>query len=49
MYTDIKTWVTKIEAKIENEITDKIRGLYDNREVVFDKLGEMDYKILRQG
>ena len=43
--TDIKGRVTKIESKIENEMTDKIRGLYDNREVVNDKLGEIDYKM----
>lgn len=37
--------ITKLETKIENEIADKIRGLYDNREVVNNKLDIADEKL----
>ncbi len=37
--------IIKLEAKIEADITDKIRGLYDNRSQVSDKLGDVDNKL----
>ena len=37
--------INKLEAKIESEISDKIRGLYDTREVTTDKLNSIDDKI----
>lgn len=51
-FTDIKsevsvnrTAIIKLESKLENDTTDKIRALYDNRVGVNDKLDNMDEKI----
>lgn len=35
----------KLESVIESEISDKIRGLYDSREVINDKLDVLDEKM----
>ncbi|HOQ17122.1 MAG TPA: hypothetical protein PLL17_02195 [Defluviitaleaceae bacterium] len=35
----------KLETKIENELTEKIRGLYDSREVIRDKLSSINIKV----
>ncbi|KNF08091.1 hypothetical protein CLPU_10c01460 [Gottschalkia purinilytica] len=37
--------MVKLEAKIEDEISDKVRSLYDNRELVNDKLNAIDDKL----
>lgn len=42
---DNRLAIVKLETKIENEITDKIRGLYDAREVTNDKLDIIDEKM----
>jgi chromosome segregation ATPase len=42
---DNRLAIVKLETKIENEITDKIRGLYDAREVTNDKLDIIEEKM----
>lgn len=37
--------INKLDMKIESEISDKLRGLYDTREVTNDKLDSIDDKI----
>ncbi|WZL73691.1 hypothetical protein QBE52_02845 [Clostridiaceae bacterium 35-E11] len=37
--------IIKLESIIESEISDKIRGLYDSREVINDKLDVLDEKM----
>ncbi len=37
--------ICKLETKIESEISDKIRGLYDTREIANSKLDSIDNKI----
>ena len=37
--------IVKIETKIENEISDKIRGIYDSREVTNTKLEKISSDI----
>ena len=37
--------ILKLETKIENEITEKIRGLYDAREIINDKLSDINDKV----
>lgn len=37
----------KLETKLENEVADKIRALFDDREVQNDKLARMEDKLER--
>ena len=41
---DNRSAIVKLETKIENEISDKIRGLYNAGEVTNDKLDIIDEK-----
>ncbi len=42
---DTKSRVIKIETSLENEVSNKVRALFDNREVVKEKLEDIDDKI----
>lgn len=42
---DLKKGQQRIETRIENEVVDKIRGLFDAREVQNDKLDQINYKL----
>jgi len=39
--------IIKLESIIESEISDKIRGLYDSREVINDKLDVLDERWIK--
>ena len=42
---ELKADILAIETKIENEVSDKVRALYDHREIVNSKLDEIDEKV----
>jgi chromosome segregation ATPase len=42
---EMKADIKKIDLKIDNEINDKIRGLYDARSVMNDRLDIIDEKL----
>lgn len=37
--------MTRLEVRIESEVIDKIRGLYDAREIILDKLDRIEGKL----
>lgn len=43
--TENNNAIVKLESKIESEISDKVRGLFDAREVTNDKLDRIDEKL----
>ncbi len=42
-----KEEIKKLGTKIDNEITDKIRALFDDRQIVHEKIDEISEKIDR--
>ena len=40
-----KVAIQKVDAKIESDISEKIRGLYDSREVIHEKLDHITFNL----